>query len=345
MLLKCHPYRLEFKHPFGVSSNTRKETPTIFIKIEAEKHVGYGEACLPVYLGETVEESLLFFKKAKELFRNYDPTLPLNFFLNETDRLATGHHAAKAAIDIALHDLYGKILNKSYFDLMGIPKSRPRATSFTIGIDREELIEQKIKEAADFHVLKIKAGTSHDKELITLIRKFTNKELYVDVNQGWKEKEYILDMIHWMYEQKVVLMEQPMSVDQIDDMAWVTAQSPIPTIADESVKRLADLENLDEVFSGINIKLMKCTGLREAVRMINFCKRKDLKIMLGCMAESSCATTAMAQLMQFADFVDLDAPNLYTNDPFIGVKYEKGKVILNDLPGIGARPDPDLLDF
>ncbi|MDI1355910.1 MAG: dipeptide epimerase [bacterium] len=336
---------MEFKHPFGVSSNIRKETPCVFIKIEAENRIGYGEACLPIYLGEKVEETLLFFKKSKELFRNYDPTLPLNFFLNEVDRLATGHHAAKAAIDIALHDLYGKILNKTYSQMMGIPKSKPRATSFTIGIDKEELMEQKIKEADAFSILKIKAGTTQDKELITRIRKFSDKPLYVDVNQGWKEKEFVLEMIHWMSEQNVLLIEQPMATDRIDDMAWVTEQSPIPTIADESAKRLSDLEHLEEVFSGINIKLMKCTGLREAVRMINFCKRKDLKIMLGCMAESSCATTAMAQLMQFADFVDLDAPQLYTNDPFIGLKYDKGRVVLNDLPGLGIAPNPEFLSF
>ncbi len=344
MLLTYKPYLLEFKHPFGVSSNTRKETPTVFIKLEGENNFGYGEACLPSYLGETVESTTQFFQKAANLFSSYDPTLPLHFFLDEIQQLGEGNYAAKAAVDIALNDLYGKILNKSYSRMMGFPVSEPKATSFTIGIDSPQKIEQKIKEAEDFQILKIKAGTADDKQLIELIRKFTDKPLYVDVNQGWRDKNFVMDMILWMKEQNVILLEQPMPVEMHEEMSWVTEQSPILTIADESVRRLSDLEAMDECFGGVNIKLMKCTGLREAMRMINYCKKNDLKILLGCMAESSCGTTAMAQLMQFADYVDLDAPLLYKNDPFTGVKYEKGFVCLEEKPGIGTFPQEHLFD-
>src|SRR4051812_20634672 len=157
MILDYKPYLLDFKHPFGVSSNTRKETLSIFVKLEAENKTGYGEACLPAYLGETQEETEAFFKAASEFLKNYDAALPLNFFLNEIDLLKGGANAAKAAIDIALHDLYGKISDKPYAQMMGLSLTEPRSTSFTIGIDAEEKLEAKINEAEDFEILKIKA--------------------------------------------------------------------------------------------------------------------------------------------------------------------------------------------
>ena len=265
--------------------------------------------------------------------------------LTKIDSLSEGNNAAKAAIDIALNDLVGKIANKPFYDIMGFGKSKALPTSFTIGIDEEQKIEQKIKEATDFSILKIKAGTKDDKALINMIRKYSDKPLYVDVNQGWHDKQMVLDMIFWMKEKIVILVEQPMPVAMIDEMAWVTEQSPIITIADESIKRLKDVERLNGAFSGINIKLMKSTGLTEAIEMARYAKQNNLKVLLGCMAESSCATSAMAQLMQFADYIDLDAPNLLKNDPFRGVTYKNGNVYLNDLPGIGVEPVTSLLCF
>jgi L-Ala-D/L-Glu epimerase len=344
MKLSHKLYLLEFKHPFGVSSNVRMETPSVFVMLEAENKKGYGEACLPLYLGETVEATVSFLNKAGKFLENFDPTLPIEHFIKEIDDLEPDRNAAKAAIDVALHDLYGKLENKPLYKLLGFKKSEPMITSFTIGIDTEKKVEQKIKEAEDFKLLKIKLGTANDKELIGMIRKFTDKPLYVDVNQGWKDKEFVLDMMRWMKEQGVILVEQPMPVNMKTEMTWVTSHSILPTIADESVKRLKDLEQLNGAFSGINIKLMKCTGLHEALKMITFCKENNLKVLLGCMAESSCATTAMAHLMQFADYIDLDAPQLYKNDPFEGVTYKNGKVYLNDLAGVGATSKIDLFN-
>jgi L-alanine-DL-glutamate epimerase-like enolase superfamily enzyme len=345
MELYYKPYLLEFKHPFGVSSNTRKETPVVFIRLKHEGLSGYGESCLPEYLGENTEQTISFFEKAKPLLKKTGSTFSLNELLEEIDTLSEVHNAAKAALDIALHDIAAKTQGKSFAAMMGYKKSVPKATSFTIGIDSEEVIIQKIKEAKEFEILKIKAGGPDDKALIELIRKHTNKPLYVDVNQGWNDKFFVLEMIHWMKEKGVVLVEQPMPVNMMEEMAWITQQSVLPIIADESVKRLKDLENLNGSFSGINIKLMKCTGLYEALGMIDYCRNNKLRILLGCMAESSCATSAMAQLMQFADYIDLDAPNLYKNDPFRGITYESGKVHLNDKVGIGVEPIKNLLDL
>jgi L-alanine-DL-glutamate epimerase-like enolase superfamily enzyme len=342
MELDYRSYSLEFKHPFGVSSNTRSHTTSVFVKLSSENQTGYGEACLPNYLGENSDKTIEFIKKSQELLLHYDATLPLHFFLDEIHRLDEANNAGKAALDIALHDLYGKIAGKTYYEMMGIAKSGPRFTSHTIGLDSEDVLQEKIGEAKEFFILKIKAGSGNDKELINTIRKYTDKSLYVDLNQGWTSKEEALEMVKWMKDQNVLLVEQPMAKERTDDLAWLTENSPLPIIADESVKTLADLEKLDGTFSGVNIKLMKSGGLREAMRMISYCKKNDLRIMLGCMAESSCGTTAMAQLMQYADFVDLDAPLLYKNDPFKGVSYHGGEIFLNSGPGNGAEPLFDL---
>jgi len=335
MKLIYHPYLLEFKHPFGVSSNTRTHTPVVFTRIEQDGIYGYGEACVPTYLGETQEGTISFLQRAQELLGGYG--LPTEDLTGKIDALAPDNNAAKASIDIALHDLKGKLEGKTFRQMQGLQSSKPVSTSCTIGIDHADKIAIKIKEAEAFSILKIKAGSENDKALINLVRAHTNKPLYVDVNQGWKDKYFVLDMLHYLKENNVVLAEQPMPVSMLEEMAWVTERSPIPTIADESVKRLADIDKVKGVFSGINIKLMKSGGLTEALKMIKRARENNLKVMLGCMAESSCGTTAMAQLASLADYVDLDAPNLIKNDPFSGIFYKEGKVLLNNSPGIGVE--------
>lgn len=342
MKLNFCPYELEFKHPFGVSSNIRTHTPTVFVRIEHEEFFGYGEACLPKYLGETTADTIAFLMKAKKLIDSLASPFPGREILDRVDALSERNNAGKAAIDIALMDLIGKLSKQPYYGLMGFGKSKPTLTSSTIGLDDDEKIAQKIAEAADFKILKIKAGTADDKALVKRVREYTDKPLYVDANQGWTDKYFVTDMLFWLHQQNVLLAEQPMPVHMLDETADVTAISPIPVIADESVKRLGDIEKIKGAFSGINIKLMKSTGLSEAKAMIDSAKANNLKVMLGCMAESSCATSAMAQLMKFGDFIDLDAPNLIVNDPFTGVKFTNGKVELNDEYGIGVTRNRSL---
>lgn len=185
--------------------------------------------------------------------------------------------------------------------------------------------------------MKVKLGRDNDKEIIAAIREVSSLPIAVDANQGWTDKEYALDMIHWLQEQGVVMIEQPMSKLQLDDIAWLTEQSPLPIFADESVQRLSDVEMMKGVFSGINIKLMKCTGMREAWKMVTLARALGLKVMIGCMTETSCAVSAAAQLSPVADFADLDGNLLISNDCFAGMKIVQGKITLNDLPGIGVR--------
>lgn len=342
MRLRFQPYALQFIHPFGVAGNTRTSTTSVFVEISEGTYKGYGEACLPPYLGETEQATTDFLSAAQPLITAFESAMDVFELLHRVDQLHPHCNAAKAAIDIALHDLLAKIKGEPLRLYKQLPNITAKPTSFTIGIDTEEVVVKKIKASTDFQILKIKAGTPHDKELISLIRQHTDKPLYIDVNQGWTNKNEALEMIKWLADKNVILVEQPMPKAQLDDMRWLTRHSPLPTFADESVKRLSDLEQLDGAFNGINIKLMKCTGVNEALKMINYCRDTGLQVFLGCMAESTCGTSAMAQLIGLADYIDLDAPQLYKNDPFTGLSYSAGQLHLNNASGTGAVPLPGL---
>ena len=306
----------------------------MLVEIEYEGLTGYGEASMPPYLGETTETASSFFSKIDlQEFR-----LPDDFeaILDYVDAISVGNTAAKAAIDIALHDLCGKILNASCRKILGIGESNPKFTSFTIGIDTPEMIVTKVSEAKEFKILKVKLGSDSDKEIINTIRSVTDKPVYADINQGWKNKDFALEMAFWLAERGVQLLEQPMSKFNLDDHAWLSERSPIPIIADEACQRFADMQTVKNSYTGINIKLMKSTGIREAFKMMQYAHAHNLKVMLGCMTETSCAISAASQLAELADWVDLDGALLITNDLFSGTKIVDGAVVLNNLPGIGV---------
>ena len=198
------------------------------------------------------------------------------------------------------------------------------------------MVREKTREcAARFNILKVKVGLDSDRDMIQAIHSVTSLPLAVDANQGWKDRQQAIDMIHWLHEQGVVMVEQPMPKTQLDDIAWLTERSPVPIFADESVQRLSDIARLQGAFSGINIKLMKCTGMREAWKMVQATRALGMKVMLGCMTETSCAVTAAAHLSPLADFADLDGNLLISNDLFEGVTLTDGKLILPDRPGLG----------
>jgi len=334
MKLTFRKYELEMKHTFTISNFSRKTTPVVLTEIEHDNTIGYGEASLPPYLGETQDTVIAFLKSVN--LQQFASPFELEDILEYVDAIAPKNTAAKASIDIALHDLVGKLMNQPLYKIWGYNPNKTPDTSFTIGIDTEDIVKQKTKEASPYNILKIKLGNDNDKNLITTIRSVTNKPIYVDVNQGWNDKYFALDMIHWLHQQNVLLIEQPMPVNKIEDIAWLTAQSPIPIIADEGVQRLSDLKNLVGIYSGINIKLMKCTGLREANKMLQTAKFLGLKTMIGCMTETSCAVSAAAHLSPMANYADLDGNLLINNDIYQGITINSGKISLNDLPGIGV---------
>lgn len=328
------PYTLELKHVFTIAANSRTTTPVVLTELELDGITGYGEASLPPYLGESQQSVADFLSKID--FSKYDNIFDLEYILTDIDNIAPGNTAAKASIDIALHDVIGKILNQPWYNIWGFNKSKTPYTSFTIGIDTPDVVRTKVREAEEYQILKVKLGRETDKEMIETIRSVSDKPLTVDVNQGWTDKHFALDMIHYLKENNVLFVEQPMPKTNIDDMAWLTQESPLPTIGDESVQRLEDVKKAFGVFSGINIKLMKCTGMREAHKMILMARALDMKVMIGCMTETSCAISAASHLSPLVDWADLDGALLIKNDVYDGTKIINGKVTLFNRPGIGV---------
>jgi L-alanine-DL-glutamate epimerase-like enolase superfamily enzyme len=338
MKLTFEPHTLYFKHPFKIAHGTRNSTPIVITKLESNGVVGYGEACMPPYLGESHETVLSFLKKAASLLDSFsDPTDVENIIL-KIDEIAPNNTAAKASVDIALYDLFGKMKQEPVWKLIGADKNKTPHTTFTIGIAEPEIIRQKIKEAAQFKILKVKLNGENDKEVIDTIRSMTDKPIAIDVNQGWKKKETALEMINWLIDKNILFIEQPLAKEDLESSRWLFERSPLPLFADESAQRLPDIDKIKNCFHGINIKLMKCTGMHEAQKMISRARQLKLKILIGCMSETSCAVSAAAQLTPFADYADLDGPLLIKNDFFKGVEFIEGKITLNDLPGIGVTP-------
>ncbi len=333
--LSFKPYKLELSHTFTVAGFSRNTTPVVLTQIEYEGFVGYGEASMPPYLGES-QDSVIKFLNKLDLSQFKDP-FRMDEILDYVNSIDSDNRAAKACVDIALHDLIGKIVNQPLYKLWGLTPENTPMTCFTIGIDTPEVVKLKTEEASRFKVLKVKLGGGNDKEMINTIRSVTNVPLYVDVNQGWKDKHHALEMINWLSERGIEFVEQPMPKTQIDDMAWLTENSPLPTIADEAFQRLSDVAKFKGVYSGINIKLMKSTGLREAHKMITVARALDMKVMIGCMTETSCAVSAAALLSPLVDWADLDGNLLINNDIYTGMQVVNGKVTLNELPGIGIR--------
>ncbi len=334
MKLKFKPYTLQLEHVFTIAVNSRTTTPVILTEIEYEGITGYGEASMPPYLGESQETATAFLSKV-DLGKFNDP-FEMEDILSYIDSIAEKNTAAKASVDIALHDLVGKLLNKPWYAIWGFDKNKAPYTDFTIGIDTPKVVKQKVKEAEVYKILKVKLGRDDDKEMIEAIRSITDKPIRVDINQGWKDKHFALEMINWLKERDVELVEQPMPKEQVDDIAWVTERSPLPIIGDESVQRIPDVIKAHGVFNGINIKLMKCTGMREAYKMLVLARSLGMKVMIGCMTETSCGISAASQLSPMVDWADLDGNLLIKNDPYKGTKIiDGGKLILTDAPGIG----------
>ncbi len=335
LVLSFRPYTLELKHVFTLATSSRTTTPVMLTEVRFGDLVGYGEASMPPYLGESHETVGAFLSKV-ELGQFEDP-FKLEEILDYIDALAPGNPAAKASVDIAMHDLVGRMIGQPWYKIWGYDAEKTPNTSFTIGIDTPEVVKQKVKEAEEYKVLKVKLGRETDKEVIETIRSVTDKPICVDVNQGWKDKQFALDMIHWLQERGVVFVEQPMDKKDLDSNAWLTEKSPLPIIGDEAVQGVSDVVKAKGIYSGINIKLMKCGGMRNANKMINLADGLGLKVMVGCMTETSCAISAAAHLTPKAKWADLDGALLISNDVYKGTTIVDGKIKIADIPGIGIE--------
>ena len=333
LTLRFTPFTLQLKHVFTLATSSRTTTPVVLTEIEYDGVTGYGEASMPPYLGES-HESVSAFLSRLDLAQFNDPFMLVDI-LEYVENLMPGNPAAKASVDIALHDLIGKLVGEPFYRLFGLNPARAPLTSFTIGLDTPEVIRQKVLEAEPYKLLKVKLGRDNDREMIEVIRSLTDKPLCADVNQGWKDRNHALEMAWWLKEKGVVFLEQPMPKEMKDDNAWLSSESPIPIIGDEAVRNIPELMSNRDVYSGINIKLMKCGGMNNAMKMINIARAFGMKVMIGCMTETSCAISAAAQLSPLVDWCDLDGNLLISNDPFMGLNVVDGKVALPDKPGLG----------
>ena len=336
MTLKFTPFELKLRHAFNLAKYSRTSTPGVQVKIEYEGYTGYGEASMPPYLGESIESVTKFLSKV-DLSQFNDP-FKMEEILAYVDALEPENRAAKASVDIALHDLVGKLMGQPWYKIWGLSIDKIPQSSFTIGIDTPEVVKQKIKEADDYKVIKIKLGLDNDKEMIDIIRQCTDRPICVDANRGWKTKEQAMEVIEYLADKNCLFIEQPMMEDKLDDTAWIRERSPIPIIADEVFHRLPDIVKLKDYYDGINIKLMKSTGMSEAYKMVTLARAFGMKIMCGCMTETSCAIAAAAQLSPLIDWTDLDGNVLIADDIFSGVKVIDGCVTPSDAPGIGVTP-------
>ena len=332
--LEAEVMELRTRHPFIIARGGRSDYRTVMVRLIDQDGVeGWGEAAPASYYGETAETILA-------AFETYSTALPTDpFLLEDAERswaaLLPRNPAARAALSAALHDLVGKRLGMPVYRMWGLDPAKAPKSTFTIGIDTAERIRLKVLEAEPYPILKVKLGTDRDLEILRTIREATTRELRVDANCGWTVKQTIR-MLPVLEEFGVTVLEQPLVAGDLDGLGDVTRHARIPVIADESCETVEDIPALAGRVDGINIKLAKCGGLREALRMIAVARAHHMMVMVGCMIESSLAITAAAHFTPLVDFVDLDGAALLAYDPIRGATIDGGQVRLPDAPGLGV---------
>jgi L-Ala-D/L-Glu epimerase len=329
--------RLQLKHTWTTTMSSSQYRDTLHVAYQRGGITGYGEGAPIVRYHEDAASARAAVESVRGLLLSADP-MQFSKTMAEVFRRIPGEWAGKSAIDIALMDWVGKKLGIPLYSWFGLdPKDAP-VTTFSIGIDTPEITRQKTREADAYPVLKVKVGLATDEPTIEAVRSVTKKPLRVDANEGWKDREEAVRKINWLESQGVEFIEQPLAAERIDDQRWIRSRVHIPIFADEACQRASDIPKLADAFDGVNIKLDKAGGMLEAYRMIQTAKALGMKTMLGCMISSSVTVTAAAHLSPLVDFADLDGNLLISNDPFHGVRVEKGKLVLPNRPGLGLTP-------
>jgi L-alanine-DL-glutamate epimerase-like enolase superfamily enzyme len=329
--------RLNLQHTWTTTMSSSAYRDTLHVAYARDGITGHGEGAPIVRYHEDAEGARKAAESVRKLVLSADP-MQFAKLMSEIFKQVPGEWAGKAAIDIAIMDWVGQKLGIPLYSYFGLdPKDTP-LTTFSIGIDTPEITKQKTREAAEYPILKVKVGLATDEPTIEAVRSVTKKPLRVDANEGWKDKEEAVRKINWLEKQGVEFIEQPLPAEMIEETRWIRSRVHIPIIADEACQRASDIPKLKDAFDGVNVKLDKSGGMLEAWRMISIAKSLGMKTMLGCMVSSSVSVTAAAHLSPLVDYADLDGNLLIANDPFRGVRVEKGKLILPNRPGLGLTP-------
>ena len=332
MNLKYKQFNLPFTHPFTISKGTKTHQPTLVVELEYFGRKGYGEAPAISYYNIPVEKMIEDLERKKQFIEKFAFSDPERYW-HYLHHLLPANPFLVCAIDMAGWDLFGKMKRKQLHELWGLDITKSPITDFTIGIDTIEKMVAKMQEKP-WPVYKIKVGVAGDIEMVTALRKHTDAVFRVDANAGWT-LEQALEKIPVLKQLGVEFIEQPLAKDNWDGMKILYEKSSLPLIADESCVSEHDVEKCHLHFHGINIKLTKCSGITPAKRMITKARQLNMKVMIGCMNESSVGTAAIAQLAPLLDYVDMDGPLLLAKDIATGVSFQYGKIIYTDKPGLG----------
>lgn len=335
MKVSIEAHELTLRYTFTIATRSSNSRPNLALALEHEGIVGRGLAAPNPRYGESPESARAALETMTAVLEAHGLDHRRNA-LKHAFAAVPGDYAAKAALDMAVHDWFGKKHGLPLYRLWGLDPVDMPVTSMTIGIGDREETKTKTREAAGFHVLKIKLGGPDDRGMIEAIREVTQTPLRVDANEGWRDREQAAREVDWLAGQGVELVEQPMPADQWEDTAWLKSRSALPLIADEAFSGPQDLMRVSAGYHGVNVKLMKCGGIQAASDIIAAARALDLKIMLGCMVESGLGIAAAAHLAPLVDYADLDGNLLLTNDPYDGHPLEDGRIRLRNEPGLGV---------
>jgi L-Ala-D/L-Glu epimerase len=329
--LSVTPIELPLVHPFKIARCEESVARTAIVRVRADGREGIGEAAPIERYGESVESVAAYF--ASHALAADDP------YRLESLLHADVPPAARAGLDLALHDLIGKELGRPLYDLLGLDPTATPVTSFTIGIADPELTLRKVDETGGHPILKIKLGIgtpAEQVETIAAIRARYRGVLRLDANEGW-DVDTAVRILRELVRYEIELCEQPLPAGHPEQLRAVRERVSIPIVADEDALDASDLPRLIDCVDGVNVKLAKAGGIRGALAMIHTARAMGMRVMIGCMVESAVASTAAAQISPLADWADIDGPFLVARDPFTGVTYRDGKLVLPDAPGLGVR--------
>jgi L-alanine-DL-glutamate epimerase-like enolase superfamily enzyme len=332
MKLQYYPYRLKFRHPFTISKGTKTEQPTLIVELGNFGLKGYGEAPAISYYGITVEQMIEDLEKKRTQLEKFSFTEPDRYW-HYLHHLFPQNPFLVCALDMAGWDLFGKMQNRPLYEIWKGDRSRNPLTDYTIGIDSIDKMVHKLKEKP-WPIYKVKVGTADDIGIVKALRAQTESLLRVDANAGWS-LDTALRLIPQLHSLGVELVEQPLARDNWEGMKVLYKESPLPLFADETCVSESDVARCREHFHGVNIKLTKCSGITPARRMIREARELGLKIMVGCMNESTIGSAAIAHLLPFIDYADMDGPLLLAEDVAIGIDYADGRIVYSGEPGLG----------